>query len=98
MRANLEIPQEIINEIKQEILAEVKVEMLKHTEEIFSVKEFAEFMGVSLSTAYNLIKNGGAPVHEVGNKKKLIKSEVIDWLKENQYVMASDFDGIKKPA
>lgn len=97
LKANFEVPDELKDQIKRQILKEVmkEIETLKE-DQIMSVKEFAQFIGVSPATAYYVIKNDNVPCRMIGNKKRLLKSEVINWFKSSKYHTATEFQGIKK--
>lgn len=48
----------------------------------WSVKEFADNIGVSMPTAYAMTEELGFPILRVGRRKLVIVSSVEQWLKE----------------
>ncbi len=51
-------------------------------EEVFTVKEAADFLRVAPSFLYRLVGRGKIPNHHLGSKVLFIKSELLDFLKD----------------
>ncbi|MBQ1969828.1 MAG: hypothetical protein II221_01360 [Paludibacteraceae bacterium] len=58
------------------------MENMKHTAITWSMKRFAEEVGVSMPTAYQMSEEPGFPLLRVGRKKLVIVSGVERWLAE----------------
>lgn len=64
------------------------------TDDILSVREAAELLGVSESSVRLLIKgNADFPYTRLGKKIRIVKSSLIGWLKAKNYVFITDFNG-----
>lgn len=53
-------------------------------EEILTVKEAASFLKVQAGFIYQLRATHRIPYHYVGKQIRFFKSELIEWLKDNQ--------------
>lgn len=51
---------------------------------IMTVQEIASFLHISKPTVYQLIKEGGLPWFALGQHKRFITEEVIQWAKSQQ--------------
>ena len=60
----------------------------KYTRTTWTVREFAEEIGVSLPTAYNMTEEPNFPLFRVGRKKLVIVSGVERWLAERSATRA----------
>ena len=58
------------------------LETKNHAEITWSMKRFAEEVGVSMPTAYQMSEEPGFPLLRVGRKKLVIVSGVERWLSE----------------
>lgn len=47
---------------------------------ILSVKELSEFLGISKSGAYELVKTKGFPVVKIGARVLIPKDKLIEWI------------------
>lgn len=55
---------------------------MKPSEDILTVPEMGKLLKIGKSAAYELVKRPGFPVYNLGEKKlRVIKSEVLSWLK-----------------
>lgn len=53
------------------------------SEDILTTKQAAAFLGVALSTMYELIRTGQAPPHrKVGNRARFSKRALLEWLEQ----------------
>lgn len=52
-------------------------------EEIMTVKEVAEFLRVKPNHIYDLKARHAIPFHKAGNCLRFLKSEIIEWIKNN---------------
>ena len=52
----------------------------RRTAPVMTVREFADYMKVSMPTAYALTDKPGFPVVRVGRKKLVIASQLEEWL------------------
>ena len=50
-------------------------------EKLMSIKEVAEFLGVSKMAIYKWAKKGFIPCLRVGRQYRFIKEEIIEWAK-----------------
>jgi predicted DNA-binding transcriptional regulator AlpA/DNA-directed RNA polymerase subunit RPC12/RpoP len=53
---------------------------LKDYPDVLSAKDIAEFLGVSLRTAYGIMEQKGFPLIRIGRSKKATKVAFIEWL------------------
>ena len=51
-------------------------------EKLMSIKEVAEFLGVSKMAIYKWAKKGFIPCLRVGRQYRFIKEEIIEWAKK----------------
>lgn len=54
----------------------------KHAEITWSMKRFAEEIGVSMPTAYAMSEEPGFPLLRVGRKKLVITSGIEKWMQD----------------
>ena len=47
---------------------------------VLTVDELAEYLNVSKSLVYQLIKNGDIPVHRFSYRWRFLESEITEWL------------------
>lgn len=50
----------------------------------FTVKEVAEYLGVSEPTIYRLSQKGKIPVQKVGGQWRYFKEDIDRWMKERR--------------
>ena len=55
--------------------------MERFKEEVFTVKELSSFLKVSESTLYKYLKSGLLPGKKIGNRWRVLKSEIVSFLK-----------------
>ena len=55
----------------------------KAVKDVMSIKELAEYVGLSKSKIYQLIRNKKVPASKIGRQYKFSKDIVDAWLKEN---------------
>lgn len=55
--------------------------MLNKYKDILSVKELCEILGIGKNTAYRLLKNGEIKSIRIGNKYKIPKEYLLEYLK-----------------
>jgi len=56
---------------------------MKEQKEIMNVSELAEYIGVSRSKIYKMIREKKVPASKIGRQYKFSKQVVDSWLKEN---------------
>jgi len=59
--------------------------------EIMNVKELAEYLGVSRSKIYKLIREKKVPASKIGRQYKFSKQVIDAWLKENLITSPVEF-------
>jgi len=64
---------------------------MKEQKEIMNVSELAEYIGVSRSKIYKLIRDKKVPASKIGRQYKFSKQVVDSWLKENIITLATTF-------
>ncbi len=55
-------------------------------ERLFKVPEFAQFIGVSESTAWRLVLDGTVPSHKIGKSRRVAESDVHAMLAASRQV------------
>jgi excisionase family DNA binding protein len=50
---------------------------------VYSIPEVAELLGISVPTAYALIKTKDFPVLHIGKRKVVPKQGLEEWIKQN---------------
>lgn len=55
--------------------------MLNKYKDILSVKDLCEILGIGKNTAYRLLKNGEIKSIRIGNKYKIPKRYLLEYLK-----------------
>lgn len=94
MRITLELDERDFSEIKKEI-GERVARSGALTDDVLSVPEAAELLGVSETSVRLLIRNNADfPCTRLGKKIRIVKSSLIDWVKDKRHIHISDFDGI----
>ncbi len=73
--------QDIISYFAKEIAKHIPVQEIKEPEEVMTVKDMEQFLRVSRSKAYDLIKIENFPAYMVGTEYRILKSELIEWMK-----------------
>lgn len=73
--------QDIVSYFAQEVAKHINVQETKPPEEVMTIKDMEEFLQISRSKAYELIKVEGFPVYKVGSEFRMLKNELIDWMK-----------------
>jgi excisionase family DNA binding protein len=51
---------------------------------VLTVKEVAEFLGISKSTCYDLIRRGEIKSISIGKSKRVLRAELLRWLESIQ--------------
>lgn len=54
-------------------------------DEVLTTKELAQFLKLSKETVYKLLRSGEIPYTRFQHKYRVLKSELIEWLKANRY-------------
>ncbi len=49
--------------------------------EILNTKQVQEFLGISSGTTYKLLREKGCPLLNCGGQYRIIKEDLINWLK-----------------
>ena len=62
----------------------VEIKPTPPTPAIMTIQQLAEFLNVSKPTVYYLIKENGLPWFPIGQHKRFITEEVIQWAKTKQ--------------
>lgn len=78
--------QDIISYFAQEIAKNISIQETKPPEEIMTIKDMEQFLQVSRSKAYELIKIEGFPAYKVGSEFRILKNELIDWMKDQKEI------------
>lgn len=76
--------QDIISYFAQEIAKHISPQEGKEPEEVMTIKDMEQFFQVSRSKAYELIKVEGFPAYKVGSEFRMLKSELIEWMKNQK--------------
>ena len=61
--------------------------------DVMSIKELSEYIGISKSKIYQLIKQRKIPASKIGRQYKFSKDVIDGWLKEKIITGESDFQG-----
>lgn len=64
---------------------------MSEAKEIMNVGELAEYLGVSCSKIYKMIKEKKVPASKIGRQYKFSKQVVDSWLKENIITSPTEF-------
>ncbi|MFH1957705.1 MAG: helix-turn-helix domain-containing protein [bacterium] len=64
---------------------------MKEQKEIMNVSELAEYIGVSRSKIYKMIRDKKVPASKIGRQYKFSKQVVDSWLKENIITLSTTF-------
>lgn len=78
--------QDIIVCFAKEVAKHIPVQETKPPEEIMTIKDMEQFLQVSRSKAYELIKIEGFPAYKVGSEFRILKNELIDWMKDQKEI------------
>ena len=54
-------------------------------DKILSIEEFMELLHIGKNTAYKLLDSGTVRVFKIGNKWKIPKSEVLDYIRRQTH-------------
>jgi len=57
--------------------------MAENTTDVMRLDELADYLKVSRSTLYKLVRQGGIPAQKVGKQWRFHKDAVDDWLKQH---------------
>lgn len=76
--------QDVLSYFAKEVAKHISIQETKPPEEIMTIKDMEQFLQVSRSKAYELIKTDGFPAYKVGNEFRILKSELIGWIKEQK--------------
>lgn len=55
--------------------------------ELLTVGEMGEFLRISRTKAYDIVKSKGFPKIKIDKSIRIIKSELLEWLKNNENVV-----------
>ena len=55
--------------------------------ELITIPEMASFLRISRTKAYQLIKYNNFPIIRIDKSIRIIKSELLEWLKINENVL-----------
>jgi excisionase family DNA binding protein len=86
MEAKLNLDtQELAKEISQEVIKAIRTLIAREPEgeEVWSVKETAEYLGMSADWVYKQVGLKTIPHYKVGDKPKFKKSQIEKWLNSN---------------
>jgi len=61
--------------------------------DVMSIKELAEYIGMSKSKIYQLIKSKKIPASKIGRQYKFSKDVIDEWLKEKIITEESEIQG-----
>ncbi|CAK7069555.1 helix-turn-helix domain-containing protein [Tissierella sp.] len=78
--------QDIISYFAKEIAKHIPTQDVKQPEEVMTIKDMEQFLQVSRSKAYELIKIEGFPAYKVGSEFRMLKSELVKWMKTQKEV------------
>ena len=78
--------QDIISYFAKEIAKHIPISESKEPEEIMTIKDMEQFLQIGRSKSYELIKIGGFPVYKVGTEYRILKSELVEWMKTQKGV------------
>lgn len=73
--------QDIISYFAKEIAKYIPTQEVKQPEEVMTIKDMEQFLQIGRSKSYELIKIEGFPVYKVGTEYRIVKSELIEWMK-----------------
>lgn len=54
-------------------------------EEIVSIEEFMELLHIGKNTAYKLLDSGAVKAFKIGNKWKIPKAEILDYIRRQTH-------------
>lgn len=78
--------QDVISYIAKEIAKYIPVQETKEAEEVMTIKDMEQFLQIGRSKSYELIKMEGFPVYKVGIEYRILKSELVEWMKTQKDV------------
>lgn len=78
--------QDVFSYFAKELAKHIPALETKPPEEVMTIKDMESFLQISRSKAYELIKSKGFPVYRVGSEFRILKGELIDWMKEQKEV------------
>lgn len=55
--------------------------------ELLTVMEMAEFLRISRSKAYNIVKQENFPKIKIDKSIRIIKAELLKWLQNSEFVI-----------
>ena len=55
-------------------------------EEVMTMKDVESFLQISRSKAYEVVKSDNFPSYKVGSEFRILKSELIEWIKKQKEV------------
>jgi len=73
--------QDVLSYFAKELAKHIPTQETKTPEEIMTTKDLESFLKVSRSKVYELIKIDGFPAYRVGSEFRILKNELIDWVK-----------------
>ena len=78
--------QDIISYFAKEIAKHIPISESREPEEIMTIKDMEQFLQIGRSKSYELIKIEGFPVYKVGTEYRILKSELVEWMKTQKEV------------
>ena len=51
--------------------------------DVMDAKQLAEVLQISKAGAYNLLNEPGFPTLRIGGRKKVMKNDLVDWLRKH---------------
>ncbi len=78
--------QDIISYFAKEISKHIPTQEVKQPEEVMTIKDMEQFLQIGRSKSYELIKMEGFPVYRVGTEYRILKSELVEWMKTQKEV------------
>lgn len=73
--------QDFITSFAKEVAKYIPVQESKEPEEVMTIKDVEQFLQIGRSKSYELIKMEGFPVYRVGTEYRILKSELVEWMR-----------------
>ena len=78
--------QDILSYFAKEIAKYIPIQETREPEEVMTIKDMEQFLQIGRSKSYELIKIDGFPVYKVGTEYRILKSELVEWMKTQKEV------------
>lgn len=78
--------QDVLTYFAKEVAKHIPLQEKQEEEEVMTIKDLEEFLQVSRSKAYELIKSDKFPKYKVGSEFRILKSELLVWIREQKEV------------